>query len=259
MKVKKIVKVMNFQTLLHINSAKKKADKYQHVGEEITGLIKKIIYNKNIVLDKKGIMPDPKNPKLDIYIANDYGFCGDFNASIRHQIRENKDNYKIIIGKKILTNDEKTLLKINKEDFQTRLNEIEDIVDEALEKLSYSEINLYYNHYYSMDHFEFKKLQLFPVEFDGTYYEGKDYVSETNTEKLLKGLMTFYICYQVKVAEAISVAAENVLRNQITNLALDKIEQKEQVLIKIERKEKLKKTIMKNVENYKRIREGENS
>lgn len=45
-------------------------------------------------------MPNPNNNKLNIYIANDYGFCGNFNSQIARQIRQDKDDYKIIIGKK---------------------------------------------------------------------------------------------------------------------------------------------------------------
>ena len=99
------------------------------------------------------------------------------------------------------------------------------------------------------------RLQLFPVEFEGKFYEGEDYVYETNAAKMIKGLMSFYICYQIKMAEAISEASENVLRNQITNMALDKIDEQELIRLNDERKAKLQVIIRKNVENYKRIME----
>lgn len=258
MKIKKIVKVMNFQTLLKINSAKKKAEIYQDVGKEVTDIIQSIVYNKNLILDKNVLKPDSTKPRLNIYIANDYGFCGDFNASIRQQIKKDIDDYKIIIGKKIIYSDDKTLLKINKDEFQSKVGLIEKTIDKALEDLSYSEINLYYNHYYSYTQFGFLKLQLFPIEFKGEEYDGHDFVSETNIEKMLKGLLSFYVCYQIKMAEEISVASENVLRNQITNMALDRIEEIETEQLHEERKSKLEKTILKNVENYKRILEGDN-
>ena len=38
--------------------------------------------------------------------------------------------------------------------------------------MSYSEINIYYNHYYSSTTFGFKKVKVFPVDFTGEYYEG---------------------------------------------------------------------------------------
>ncbi len=248
---------MNFQTLLKINSAKERAETYQNVGKEITDLLKTIVYNKNLVLDKNILEYDKTKPKLNIYVANDYGFCGDFNASVRHQIKKDEDAYKIIIGKKILYHDDKTLLKINKDEFDKRIVDIEKLIDESLRSMSYSEINLYYNHYYSYTQFGFLKLQLFPIEFDGELYEGTDYVSETNVFDMIKGMISFYVCYQIKMAEAISIASENVLRNQITNMALDRIEEREIEELNEERKEKLQKVILKNVENYKRITEGE--
>ena len=94
MEIKKVVKVMNFQSLLRINDAIEKADQYQNVGDEVTELIKSIVYNKNLMLDHKVIEPDKTKPKLNIYIANDYGFCGNFNAAIRNQIKQDKDDYK---------------------------------------------------------------------------------------------------------------------------------------------------------------------
>lgn len=257
MKIKKIVKVMNFQTLLKINSAKRQAELYQNVGKEVTNILKTLVYNKNLILDKNMIEADPTKPVLNVYIANDYGFCGNFNASVRHQIMEDKDAYKIIIGKKILYKDDKTLLKIEKDHFQDEIANIEKIINKGLENNEFSEINLYYNHYYSYTQFGFLKLKLFPIDVPEDYYDESDFVSETDIDKMIKGIVSFYICYQIKMAESISIAAENVLRNQITNMALDRIEEQEIIENNEKRKEKLSKTIVKNVENYKRIMESE--
>lgn len=257
MKIKKIVKVMNFQTLLRINSAKKKAEIYQDVGKEVTDIISEIVYNKNIVLDKNVLIADPSKPKLNIYIANDYGFCGNFNSSIRHQINKDSDAYKIIVGKKITYKDDKTLIKIDKDSFKEHLQEIEETINNGLKEQKYSQINLYYNHYYSYTQFGFVGLQLFPLEFKGEYYEGHDYVSETDIPSLLQGLISFYISYQIKMAEEVSVASENVLRKQITDMALDRIEVIEEENRHQINKNKLSKSVLKNVENYKRVLEGD--
>ena len=104
MRIKNVVKVMNFHSLLRVDASKREAESYRNIGDEITKIIKTIVYNKNLVLDKKVIMPNPNNSKLNIYIANDYGFCGNFNSQIAGQIRQDKDDYKIIIGKKIIYN-----------------------------------------------------------------------------------------------------------------------------------------------------------
>ena len=253
MKIKNVVKVMNFQALLRMDKALKEADKYRDVGKEITDILSRIMYNKNLILDKKILEPDKNKPKLNIYIANDYGFCGNFNSSISRQVRKDKGSYKIIIGKKINYSDDLVVLKIDKEDFFKRFLEIERIIDDALLKQSVSEINVYYNHFYSLTSFEFVKIQLFPVEFKGEYYEGEDFVMETDVKDVLGSLMTFYICYELKMCESISYAAENVLRSQITSSALDKIKEKEEEMKHEEMKKRKEKSVLKSVENFKKI------
>ena len=253
MKIKNVVKVMNFQALLRMDKALKESDKYRDVGKEITDILSRIMYNKNLILDKKILIPDPNKPKLNIYIANDYGFCGNFNSSISRQIKKDIDAYKIIIGKKINYSDDKTILKIAKEDFIKRFLEIERCIDEAITSGNYSEINVYYNHFYSLTSFEFVKIQLFPVEFKGEYYEGEDFVMETDVSHVLGSLMTFYICYELKMCESISYAAENVLRSQITSSALDKIKEKEEEMKHEEMKLRKEKSVLKSVENFKKI------
>lgn len=253
MKIKNVVKVMNLQSLLRMNKALREADKYRNVGKEITTILGRIMYNKNLILDKKILIPDPEKPKLNIYIANDYGFCGNFNAEISRQIRKDKDCYKIIIGKKIIYNDDKVLLKMDKEDFLARFVEIEKCIEEVIESMNYSQVNVFYNHYHSLTSFEFVKIQLFPVEFKGEYYEGEDFVIESDMNQIIGSLMSFYICYQLRMCESISFAAENVLRSQITSSALDKIEEKEEELRHEEIKKKKEKNILRSVENYKKI------
>lgn len=252
-KIKNVVKVMNFQALLRMDKALKEADKYSNVGKEITDILSRIMYNKNLILDKKILTPDENKPELNIYIANDYGFCGNFNAEISRRVRKDVDAYKIIIGKKIIYNDDKVLLKINKDDFFKRFMEIEECVENAIRSMNYSKINVYYNHYYSLTSFEFLKIQLFPVEFKGEYYDGEDFVAETDLNSILSSLMTFYICYELKMCESISYAAENVLRTQITSSALDKLKEREEEMKHEEIKQKKQKSILRSVENFKKI------
>ena len=251
--IKNVVKVMNFHSLLRVDKARKKADNYLKVGNEITTILSEILYNKNLVLDKEVLVPNKDMPILDIYIANDYGYCGDFNSAVRRAIMKNPANDKIIIGKKILYKDDKTVLKIEKDDFNNRFIEIQHYVEKALQDMSYSEINIYYNHYYSSTTFGFKKIKAFPIEFTGKYYEGNDFVAETDLQKMLKSLVSFYICYQLKMCECISEAAENLNRNQITRMALDRIEEQEVVKHAAEVRKKNEEACFKNVENFKKI------
>lgn len=252
-KIKNVVKVMNFHALLNVDKSRKKAEKYKNVGAEITRILSRIVYNKNLVLDKKVLTPDRDKPKLNIYIANDYGFCGNFNSAVSRQIRKDKTAHKIIIGSKITFMDETVVLKLAKDEFITRFSEIEEYIEKSVLEMNYSEINVYYNHYYSSTSFDFLEINLFPVRFEGEYYEGEDFVTETDIRVVLSSLITFYICYQLKMCEAISFAAENVLRSQITNSALDKIKEREEEERHEKFKEKKEKSILKSVENYKRI------
>ena len=72
------------------------------------------VINKNLILDKKTLEPDKNKPKLNIYIANDYGFCGNFNSSISRQVRKDKESYKIIIGNNVRDKYD-ILLKVDKD------------------------------------------------------------------------------------------------------------------------------------------------
>ena len=90
--------------------------------------------------------------------------------------------------------------------------------------------SFYYNHYNSSTSFVFKKLTLFPVEFDGEYDTKHDFVIETDITSMLHSLLSFYVLYQLRMCECISRAAENVIRNQITSEALDKIEEIEKAI-----------------------------
>ena len=252
-KIKNVVKVMNFQSLLRMNQALRQADKYKDVGKEITDILGRILYNKNLILDKRIMTPDQELPELNIYIANDYGFCGNFNSEVSKRIKKDKNAYKIIIGKKIVYTDDRVLLKISKDNFLDRFGEIQECVEDAIRSMNYSRINVFYNHYYSMSSFEFLKIQLFPVDFKGELFDGEDFVAETDLNGLISRLASFYVCYQLKMCESISYAAENVLRSQITSSALEKLDEKEKEERHEEMKKRKEKSVLKSVENFKKI------
>ena len=144
-------------------------------------------------------------------------------------------------------------MKIEKDNFNEEFKEIENYIDKSLIENTYREINVYYTEYSSSTEFQFNKINLFPIEFTGEYYEGNDFVAETDLQKMLKSLVSFYIGYQLKMCECISEAAENMERNQITRLALDKIEEIEIEERNQELREKTEKAVKKNVENYKKM------
>ena len=85
------------------------------------------------------------------------------------------------------------------------------------------------------------------------YYEGNDFVPETDLQKMLKSLVSFYICYQLKMCECISEAAENLNRNQITRMALDRIEEQEIEERNAMLRKRNEKACFENVENFKKV------
>lgn len=255
----KVVKVMNFHALLNVDNAKAKADELMNVSTELTKLIQRIIYNKNLILDKNVLKPDPNKPKLSIYIASDLGFCGNFNNVINEQIRKEKDCYKIIIGKQIKYRDDLTILTLEKKDFYDDFIKLEKIISEAILNLSYSEINVYYNHYYNTTTFDFVKSQVFPIEFAGTYYEGEDFVIETDVRRMLSNMLSFYICYELKMYEKNCFAAENIKRSIITKLSLDKLKEYDEKQKAEQLRKRKEITILKTVENFKKTMYSEES
>ena len=70
---------------------------------------------------------------------------------------------------------------------------------------------------------------------------------------MLHSLLAFYILYQLRMCECISRAAENVIRNQITSQALDKIEEVEEEQMHKVRSAIRSKQILKTVENFKKV------
>lgn len=244
------VKVMELQALMHVNNAKKEANKYLTVGDELTNVIGRLLYNKNIILDKNAIKPDETKPVLDIYIASDYGMCGAINTNVKQAIKENEDSYKILIGKKI--NCEKNLLfKISKDDFIENFIKIEREMVSAIAENKYSKINIYFHHYNNVSDIKFKKMQLFPIDFDSKSNLNEDFVVETDIELLIKHLVSYYLCYEIKLSYIMSFASENVIRNQLTNVSLSKLEKIKEITNLERFKEKRRKMITKSVENYK--------
>ena len=114
MKIKNVVKVMNFHSLLKVDKARKTAEKYFNYEKGLTEFAKNILNNRNLMLDKKILTLDSNKTPLNIYIANDMGFCGNLNSNINEKIKKDK-SYKIIIGKKVMKKNDDVLLAITKE------------------------------------------------------------------------------------------------------------------------------------------------
>lgn len=256
MAVKNVVKVMNFHSLLRVDKSRRKAAMYFDTENELFKIIKKILFNKNLILDKKAITPKSDAPVLNVYIGNDLGFCGDFNFLINKEVR--KDSGKmIIIGKKIHSfNEENVLLNISKEEFFRDFSGIENIIYDGIINRKFSEINVIYNHYYNVNKLEFTKKKLFPLEYDQNDDEDQkydeDFAMETDIKPMLNSLIALYICYELKICEMNSYAAENVVRQQITNESLKKIEEIDEEKMREERKYRKQKEFQEIIENFRK-------
>ena len=90
MKEKLIVKVMNFHSLIRVDSAKRQATKYMQMEREVSEIIDMIVNNRNFILDKTMFSVDESKPALNIYFGSDYGFCGSINFAVNKKIAEEK-------------------------------------------------------------------------------------------------------------------------------------------------------------------------
>ena len=110
---------MNFHSLLRVNSSKKRAEELFSYEKELTKFVDTIVNNRNLILDKKILKMNGKAKELNIYIANDLGFCGNFNSNVNNELKTNKNCDKIVIGKKIIKKkqDEDVVLAITKEEY----------------------------------------------------------------------------------------------------------------------------------------------
>ena len=254
--VKNIVKVMNFHSLIRVDKARKVAEEYFDVEQELTKMMYKVIYNKNLVLDKKILVSNNKGTVIDIYIGNDLGFCGNFNHQLLQAIEEDNDNEKIIVGKKIFPkNDKNVLLKITKEDFFQNYQKIENIIYEYVMEHKLKEINVIYNHYYNVNDIRFERKTLFPVELEKDIVKDinldVDYVIEADIKEVITSILALYLCYQIKILESNSWASENVMREKVTRDSIDKIEELENETHQKEVKEKKYKEFKSQISNYK--------
>lgn len=53
MRIRNVVKVMNFHSLLRVDSARRNAEKYFEYEKEITDFADNILNNRNLILDKR--------------------------------------------------------------------------------------------------------------------------------------------------------------------------------------------------------------
>ena len=147
MGVKNVVKVMNFHALIRVDAAKRKARRYQLMEKEVMSMLDQIMNNRNLILDKSILKPNPDKPKLTIYLGSDFGFCGNYNSLVNAELDKNRDGDKILIGKKLRRHTDHVLLRINQDELEDRVQEVEKILKTSILRRQHSSIEVVFIRY----------------------------------------------------------------------------------------------------------------
>lgn len=255
MRIKNVVKVMNFHALIRVDAAKRKAKKYQVMEREVLSMLDQIMNNRNLILDKSILKPNPDKPKLTIYLGSDFGFCSNYNSQVNAEIEKDKDGDKILIGKKLLHHAEHVLLRMKQDEMEEKMDEIEKILSKSIIRRQHSEIRIVYIRYINSSESRKDMRTIFPLEIpkdsDPEDYKD-DFMIDGDVETLMTNLLTTYLTYQLKIMRSSGYASENILRQNTTNESLKKIDEKEAELQMEERREKRAEEFAKVIENYQK-------
>jgi F0F1-type ATP synthase gamma subunit len=220
--------------------------------KEASDIIDMIVNNRNFILDKKLWEVDENKPVLNIYFGSDYGFCGSINFQINQMIAKDDSSQKLLIGKKLRSGQSGVIMKISREDFLSKYEEIEKVLENSIRNREHSQINLVYNHFYNTSNIELANKKIFPFDI-GANGKGKykeDYYVEGDANTMLISLVTLYLNYEVKIADVNSFASENIMRQNSTSESLKKIDEREEEEKVESRRFKMKKEFGRVIESY---------
>lgn len=259
MSLKNVVKVMNFHSLLRVDRSRKSAKKYSQMEEMVLEMLDNILNNRNVILDIKALQMNPGKPQLVILIGSDLGFCGNLNNLVRRDFQEaDKGEYRtILIGRKLnMLRDSNTLVYQTREEFNRDHEKILSILSNGLVQKSFSSVRLIYNHYRNTSEVEFVDKVIFPMPKGllGKEAYHEDFVCEGDMQKLLLKLTGLYLQYEVEIAAQVSVAAENITRQNITTESLKKIDEREEEERWQARRESKDKEFAKVLDNFTKLK-----
>ena len=252
MKIKTIVKVMNFHSLLHIDAARRASERYIRMEAEISKIIDLIINNRNFILDKHMLKVDETMPELNIYIGSDYAFCGNMNSTVNESMAEEEEASKIVVGKKLRRTTPNTIMFMSREGLDEDYGTVEKYLEESIREMKHSAINVIYNHYYYSGRIGLRKKKIFPIvlvgEAENLYTE--DFAVEGNVDDLLVSLSASFVSYELKIAAVNSFAAENIMRQNATTESLKKIDEQIAENQRLANKEKKQVAFEKILDSY---------
>lgn len=259
MSLKNVVKVMNFHSLLRVDRSRRSAKKYSQMEEMVLEMLDNILNNRNVILDIKALQMNPGKPRLVILMGSDFGFCGNLNNLVRRDFQEEeKGEYRtILIGRKLnMLRDSRTLVYQTREEFNQDHEEILSALSDGLAQKSFSSVRLIYNHYRNTSEVEFVDKVIFPMPKGllGKEAYQEDFVCEGEMQKLLLKLTGLYLQYEVEIAAQVSMAAENITRQNITTESLKKIDEREEEERWQARREDKEKEFAKVLDNFTKLK-----
>lgn len=258
MGIKNVVKVMNFHSLLRVDSAKRHAEKYMELEREVTHMIDRVVNNRNFHLDQRILIPDEKKPELNIYLGSDFGFCSNYNSQVNELLMADRDSEKILIGRKIRKGQSNVIWQGTKETYEKKIYEIEEILERSLRNREHSRIQIIYNRYNNASDIIIEKKTVYPMALEekSSKHYGHDFVVEGDIDHVLETMMSLYLSYTLKICTINSSAAENVMRQNVTRESLKKIDEREEESLKVYRKEKKAREFRKVIESFAKMRKS---
>lgn len=251
MKIKAVVKVMNFHALLRVEASRKQAELYQTMEKELEKMMRIVMNNRNLRLDKRISLPDPSLPVLRIYIGSDFGFCGSVNSSVSSVLLKDEGIEKVVIGKKLRKpQDAEKVMTL--EEYYDDFEIIGEYLRRAVKERCWSAVELVYNHYYNLSSVKQEIKRIYPLAENEAETEGMldDFVVEADTDTLLEDMTISYLTYEMKIAAASAYASENIMRQNATTESLKKLDEREAEELRIERKERTYQSFRKTIDSY---------
>jgi F0F1-type ATP synthase gamma subunit len=255
MKIKSVVKVMNFHALLRVEKSRRQAVILSGMRAELEKMLQSIVLNRNLRLDKLLKLPDAGLPALRIYLGSDYGFCGSVNSSVSGVLARDADSEKIVIGKKIRGRRDVSL-SLTWDAYYRDIGLVHDYFVRAVRDRSYSAIELVYNRYNNMGSIKLEERRIYPLSPDSFTEadEGAtaDYIIESDITGLLEEMLVAYSFYEFRIAVTSAYASENTLRQSSTHESIKKLDEREAEETRVTRKKKNELAFRKTIDNYNR-------
>ena len=261
MNVKSVVKVMNFHALLRVESSRRKAELYGTMESELASMMRIIMNNRNLRLDKLVKLPDKNLPKLKIYIGSDLGFCGSINSSVNSILTNGEKCDRVVIGKRLRKTDEDAIY-MTRDDADEDLSELREIFRKALEAKTWSSVELVYNHYYNISSIKRVEKTIYPLSpgsGSAQSDEKADFIIEGDPSTIFSEMMLLYMIYEFKIAMTGAYASENVLRQNATTESLKKLDEREEEEKRVMLKERTRQSVTKTIDNYVKQKVLENN